>query len=137
MLAGLWIKLLRCKDRKVKCPFFEQGIKGEDLKKSINKEVTDYKRQLSKKGASSEIILEADIDLYLTKAHISELCSRYFDDGLSEYELYYIVDALFLSENVSFENERLLDLTETMTDPSVNGTVTKLVAREVLDYCAS
>lgn len=115
----------------------EQKMKLEDFKKSIDKEITDYKRQLSKKGASSEVLLEADIDLYLNKAHISELCSNYLDDRLSEYELYYIIDALLLSENVSFENERLLDLTETMTDPSVNGAVTKSVAKEVLDYCAS
>lgn len=117
--------------------FLEQKMKLEDFKKGIYKEVTDYKSQLSKKGASSEVFLEADIDLYLTKAHISGLCSHYLDDELSEYELYYVVDALLLSENVFFENERLLDLTETMTDPSVNGALTKLVVREVLDYCLS
>ena len=115
----------------------EQKLELENFRKGIDKEVAGYKNQLSKKGASSEVLLEADINLHLTKAHISELCSHYLNDGLSEYELYYIIDALLLSENVSFENEKLLDLTETMTDPSVNGAVTKSVAREVLNYCLS
>jgi hypothetical protein len=117
--------------------FLEQKLGIENFRKGIDKEVTGYKNQLSKKGASSEVLLEADIDLYLTKAHISELCIHYLNDGLSEYEVYYIIDALLLSENVSFENEKLLELTEIMTDPSVNGAVTKSVAKEVLDYCLS
>lgn len=117
--------------------FLEQKLGIETFRKGIDKEVTGYKNQLSKKGASSEVLLEADIDLYLTKAHISELCSHYLNDGLSEYEVYYIIDALLLSENVSFESEKLLELTEIMTDPSVNGAVTKSVAKEVLDYCLS
>lgn len=117
--------------------FLEKKLELENFKKCIDKEVADYKMQLSKRGASSEIFLEADIDLYLTKAHLSELCKHYLNNGLSVYELYYIVDALLLSENVSFENERLLELTEAMTDPSVNGPVTKLVVRKVLDYCLS
>lgn len=117
--------------------FLEQKLGIENFRKGIDKEVTGYKNRLSKKGASSEVLLEADIDLYLTKAHISELCSHYLNDELSEYEVYYIIDALLLSENVSFENEKLLELTETMTDPPVNGAVTKSVAKEVLDYCLS
>ncbi|MEE1944584.1 hypothetical protein VRU48_05660 [Pedobacter sp. KR3-3] len=117
--------------------FLEQNLELENFKKSIDKEVTDYKKQLSKRGASSEVFLVADIDFYLTKVHISELCKQYLNDGLSEYELYYVIDALLLSENVFFENEKLLELTERMTDPSVNGTVTKSVVKEVLDYCLS
>ncbi|MES2457436.1 MAG: hypothetical protein V4594_17905 [Bacteroidota bacterium] len=117
--------------------FLEQKSGIENFSKGIAKEVTGYKNQLSKKGASSEILLEADINLYVTKGHISELCGHYLNDSLSEYELYYIIDALLLSENVSFENQKLLDLTETMTDPFVNGVITKSVVKEVLDYCLS
>ena len=117
--------------------FLEQMLELKNFRKNIDKEVADYKMQLSKKGASSEVFLEADTDLYLTKAHLAELCNHYLNNGLSAYELYYLVDALLLSENVSFENEKLLDLTETMTDPYVNGPVTKLVVRKVLDYCLS
>ncbi|RWU09948.1 hypothetical protein [Pedobacter chitinilyticus] len=117
--------------------FLEQKLELENFRKNIDKEVADYKKQLPKKGASSEVFLEADTDLYLTKPHLSELCNHYLNNGLSADELYYIVDALLLSENVAFENEKLLELTETMTDPYVNGPVTKLVVRKVLDYCLS
>ncbi len=117
--------------------FLEKKLELENFKRSIDEEVTDYKKQFSKKGASSEVFLAADTDLYLTKVHLAELCNHYLNNGLSAYELYYLVDALLLSENVAFENEKLLELTETMTDPYVNGPVTKLVVRKVLDYCLS
>ena len=57
--------------------FLEQMLELENFRKNIDKEVTDYKKQLSKKGVSSEVLLEADTDLYLTKVHLSELCNHY------------------------------------------------------------
>ena len=108
-----------------------------EFEKLIEKEVDDYKFSLAKKGGSTPIILTEDIDLLVGKIEIATLSQAFINDELSEYQVYYIIDSLLLSDKISFESEGFKDLVETLTDPEVNGRLTKSTAQEILSYCES
>jgi hypothetical protein len=112
-----------------------EQIAISEFKKLIANEVDDYKRLSAKKGGSTPIILNEDVDLFIGKKEIAVLSQAFINDELSEYEVYYIMDALLLSSRVTFESEEFLDLVETLTDPPVNGRLTKIAANEILLYC--
>lgn len=116
---------------------FDKSVNPAVLKESISKEVENFEASSVKKGGSSPIILTADISLIVRKSGIANLCQAYIDSELSESEIYYIVDALLLSDQVEFENEELKNVSETLTDPAINGNLTKDIAIEVLQYCKS
>ncbi|WP_101728689.1 hypothetical protein [Emticicia sp. TH156] len=108
-----------------------------EFKKLIEKEVDDYKFSLAKKGGSAPIILSEDIDLLVGKSEITVLSQAFINDELSEYQVYYIMDALLLSDKIAFESEGFKDVVEILTDPIVNGRLTKSTALEILSYCKS
>ena len=117
--------------------FFNRSITTAVLKESILNEVANFKASSIKGGGSASIILTEDIPLRVEKSDIANLCEAYIDSELSESEISYIMDALLLSDQVEFENEELKEVSETLTDPTVNGKLTKDTAMEVLRYCKS
>ena len=112
--------------------FFNQNISVEELKKSISNEVGDYKQLLSKRGSSIPIVLNEDTELSISIKDIAAICQSFLDDQLNEYEIYYIADALHLSDKVSYEDDRVSELLEELTDPEVNGHLTKSFAKGIL-----
>ncbi|MEO6151204.1 MAG: hypothetical protein ABIP28_13630 [Mucilaginibacter sp.] len=115
--------------------FFDQAITNSQLNEIITPEISNYKLLLSKKGSSVPIILQEDIQLLVRKKDIAVLCEAYLNEEITKYELMYIIDALQLSDNISFENEELLDNASILTDPEVNGLLTKDMVYEVLQSC--
>lgn len=112
-------------------------ISMSEFKNLIEKEVDDYKFLLAKKDGSASIILTEDIDLLVGKSEIAVLSQAFINDKLSEYQVYYIIDALLLSDKVKFESEGFKDVVETLTDPEINGRLIKSTALEILSYCKS
>jgi cellobiose-specific phosphotransferase system component IIB len=115
--------------------FFNEIITPFALKGSISNEMENVKASSAKKGGSTSIFLVEDISLIVEKSNIAILCQAYINSDLSEFEICYIVDALLLSSKVKFESEGLMELAETLTDPSVNGKLTKERVIEILNYC--
>ena len=83
-----------------------------NFKKEIEVEVSEYKKQLRKKGASSPIILNEDISYNLTKEHMDSYLYLVNLNLLDRYEASYIADALLLSEKIFFEDDDMNDQLE-------------------------
>jgi flagellar biosynthesis component FlhA len=115
--------------------FFNKIISADSFQDLIRTEVEHYKLLLSKTGSSVPVVLDEDTYLSIGGSEVSAICQAFIDEHISEYDVYYIVDALLLSNRITFASESLLDLLETLTDPQVNGKLTKSVASEVLLQC--
>ncbi len=112
--------------------FLEKQIVINKFKKEIAFEIIDYKKSISKKGGSTSIYLEEDCDLYIGVNEAVFILQEYKKNRLDKYYISYIVDALLLSERVTFESDEFLELFETLTDPDVNGNLSINVANELL-----
>ena len=97
----------------------------EEFKVDIQVEVREYSRKLRQRGNSASIKIDEDSNLYFGKNDLLQLCKYYLDNSLSDIDISYIADCLTLSDSVSFENDELRELLEGITDPEVNGQVTK------------
>lgn len=96
-----------------------------EFKKSIQDEVFEYSKNLKKKGSSASIKIEEDTNLYFGKDDLLQLCYYYLDNNLTAIDISYIADCLTLSDSVAFENDELREFLEEITDPEVNGRLTK------------
>jgi hypothetical protein len=113
--------------------FFKGKLALESFKTIIEKEVILYKQNLQKRGSSVPISLIEDSDLSLDSDIIYKLCKLYLSNEISDYELYYISDAMLLSSRVIFKNEKNRDILELLTDPEVNGPLTANRIKEILE----
>lgn len=87
------------------------------FKKSIEKEISNYKVSLQKKGGSNPIFLHEDLqDLIISEVDIRFLCEAFLQNKFDEWELNYIAEALLLSDKVTFENDKVEEALLTLTD---------------------
>ncbi len=92
--------------------------------RTYNKDFEKYQKQISKKGSSIHFDIVNDKTFVFTKSHLSNLCNLFINDIINELELNFIVDLIIASVN-SFDNIELLEELESLTDPEVNGPITK------------
>ena len=101
--------------------------------KNIKNEVNTYKKNYAKSGSSVPIILEGNISSFTVgKETIFKLCNLYISSTISKWHIYYICDALLLSDNTIFLNEKTKETIESMTDPEINGELTQDRAKKIL-----
>jgi len=107
--------------------FFEESMSAEEFAQIINNEVDIYKKACSKVGASAEVMFfdNANQKIEIDKKRLLLICCSYLNDALTEWDIYYICDALLLSEQIIFLSEDIREAIEEMTDPTVNGELTK------------
>ena len=79
------------------------------------------------------IYLTEDIDLSIGKKEFIVLCESFLNDELSELEINYVADALLLSNRVLFEDENISDYIGYLTDPEINGHLTKNDVNNILN----
>jgi hypothetical protein len=101
----------------------ELGI--DFFKSQIESEMEEYTQKLKSKARSIPIYIEDDLSWYFVTSDLIQLCQYYLDNHLSAVDVYYLADCLTLSESVSFESEELREFVEEMTDPVINGILTK------------
>jgi len=87
----------------------ENKVSIDSFKRQIQSEVSSYKKQLSKKGASAPIYLTEDIFYTLAEQGISTLKRVYQAGQLDQFEISYLADTLLLAEKVKFSNEDIED----------------------------
>jgi len=112
--------------------FFNKLISSSQMKNLIIHEVENYKISLRTKGKSVPIYLIEDEEIIITNVDVSLILNAYIDESFTDFDLYYIIDAMLLSSKMIFDNECIVDLIETFTDPEINGMFTKDKAKEVL-----
>lgn len=104
------------------------------LAKSIRREVDSYKQQLSKRGSCVPIALtDVEGTLQVSAAQVRLVLKAFMDGHLSKWDVYYLSDAIALSEHVMFTSEQAREAIEEMTDPEVNGDLTIGRAVKILE----
>ncbi len=101
----------------------EKSIKV--FKKLTKDEIAIYNKLLKKTGSSINIDLNEDCSFNFKKEDLLQLIIYYLNNDLNEIEVNYIADALTLADSVSFGDEHLFEILEEMTDPEINGNLTK------------
>ena len=98
--------------------FFERSIQTENFKKLIENEVKIFKESLKKKGSSTPVYFDNDLNqkIIITKLNLSFLLECEKKGILDKYCLSYIADILLLSEDINFESEDLKDEFDLITD---------------------
>ena len=78
---------------------FKHEITTGNLHQLITEEVEHYRLLIDKKkGGSIPVILQEDRDIHVGPREIILIINGYLEDHLSTYDVYYIMDALLLSE---------------------------------------
>jgi hypothetical protein len=104
----------------------------EELKVILSKEMADYLSGRGEKGKSRPIYLDEDTGLFFGEDDLQILVKAFLNGSLKEYEINYIADAILLSNRVEFENEGVADRLGYLTDPEINGPLTKEVAEKLI-----
>lgn len=103
----------------------QKEISVEKFKKAIKPELREYHLKANKKGASIFVRSEDDCDYYFTSTDLLQLCKFYIDGNLDETDLSFIADALTMSTSVIFEHDELREFLEEITDPEINGEISR------------
>lgn len=113
---------------------FSQEISLNVFKKSIESEVSEYKQSLIKKGSSSPIILNEDIEtLVLSESNVKFLCDAFLQSLIDKWEINYLVEGLLLTEKVSFENEKVKNAFFSFADPEYYELIDEEYVRDILE----
>jgi hypothetical protein len=100
-------------------------ISVEKFKGLIKAELREYYLKTNKKGSSILVSSEDDCDYYFGNNDLLQLCRLYLDGCLDETDLCFIADSITLSSSVTFESNELQEFLEEMTDPEINGEISK------------
>lgn len=117
--------------------YFNGIVSASSLKNTLTSEVENYKNALSKKGSSVPIfvspIQKDENVLLLNREDFIKLCTDYLNDYLEEFDIYYIIDIISLSENIEIENEEVKDLFYGIGDPEINGEISAERIQQLLN----
>lgn len=103
-----------------------------DLKELTGDRVSEFKKALSKKGASAPIQMETEGELFIVdNDQVLRLCDDYLQDRLTGIDVDYLASALELSEDFVFASKVVEEAVFLLTDPVVNGPLSKNHAREI------
>lgn len=103
-----------------------------ELKERIGDRVSEFKKALSKKGASAPLQIETDGELFIVEnEQIRRLCDDYLSEILTEFDVDYLASALELSADFVFASKGVEKAIFLLANPEVNGTLSKNHAREI------
>lgn len=105
--------------------------KVSNIIKRYNQEFEKYKEAISKKGSSIHFNIVNDKSFVFVKSHLLNLCNLFINDIIDELELNFIVDIIIATVN-TFESDEILEELEYLTDPEINGPVTKEYVNKLL-----
>jgi hypothetical protein len=98
--------------------FFHENISFGEFKNDIGEEVSRYKIALDKKGGSSSIFLDQDINvLYLQRRDVKYICDAFLRGQFDKWEINYLAEALMLSQKVEFLDDATKDALFDLADP--------------------
>jgi hypothetical protein len=111
-----------------------QNISFEEFKKEIESEISEYKKNLNKKGGSSPILVNSDMDnVSIKKQDIQFLGEAFLDDNLNKWELNYLAEGILLSNNFIIESRKVKDALLSLTDAEYFMLINKQFVIEILE----
>ena len=97
--------------------YFNNDLTVDSFITKIKDEIAAFRLSLSKKGSSIPILYsEEEHNIVVKSNHIRKMLSDYIDGKLDGYTVSYISDALLLSDNTSFETEKLIEVLEELSE---------------------
>jgi hypothetical protein len=98
----------------------------------IRTEIEDFKKKSKIKGTSRPVYLYGGKEkIEIGRTEVLTICDGFLNDDLSKWHVYYICDALLMSELVFFTDEIVEDAVSIMTDPEINGEIDKEVVERI------
>jgi hypothetical protein len=104
----------------------------KEFRTKIHEEIEQYKSGFKEVGRNIPVFRNEDAELNFGENELKILCIAYIRDELDEIEVNYIADALLLSNRVIIENENIADRLGYLTDPEINGHLTKNIVQDFL-----
>ncbi len=87
-----------------------------------------------KKGTSVPIYFDpGNMEIVVGAKEATKMCDGFLDGHFSEWDVNYICDALTLSEAISFSDETIREIIESMTDPEINGQINIEIVKNLKD----
>lgn len=118
---------------------FDGKINHSSFRNHIRTEVSEFQKRGLVKGRSRAISVINDTEIIVSPEDVSRLCSAYLQGDFGEKELAYVADALLLSnsaQDVAFIGDGLAELVGQLTDPEINGPITRERVLDVLTKLA-
>lgn len=113
--------------------FLNSQITALEFEKLIREEVIEYKHNwLIHKDAPVTLNYIENEYMVVDRHHFKIICDAYLNDFINEFEMYYMADAILMSEHFVFEDEEIEDLFSQITDPEINGEINKEVIKQLL-----
>ena len=117
--------------------FLTREISSSQLKLSIAKEVQEYKKATDIIGGSAKVVFRSqNSKLFVGKKDVWRLGRAFISSQLDVWDIYYICDALSMSQDVKFAHEGVEEAVNRMTDPTVNGDLTSERVHEIFQEIA-
>lgn len=107
-------------------------MRPADLKELIGDRVSEFKKALSKKGASAPIQMETEGEMFIVENdQVRRLCDDYLNENLTEFDVDYLASALELSEDFVFASKVVEEAVFFLANPEINGTLSKDHAQDI------
>lgn len=107
-------------------------ISTDELRMEMQDEMSEYKAKSKIIRSTMPVYLTEDTDFKIGESDLKALCTAYLNENLAELEINYIVDALQMANKVSFVSEELFDRISYLTDPKINGHLTREIVLELM-----
>ncbi len=117
--------------------FLEGQATVVEVKRVIAVPMAAYRENLRKVGSSRPIVIDRDERIFQIEArHVKRLCEEYLCGNLDEIEVDYLATAIQLIPELSYASEAVEDAIFLISDPEVNGPLSKSLVLEVLNSLA-
>jgi len=96
--------------------FLKGSISSAGFAKEIDEEVGTYRKAARVKGSSMSVKMSGTLQLRIDSDEICMILQAFFDGALSGWHIQYVCDALQMAEGVTFANEEIREILDTMND---------------------
>lgn len=101
-------------------------ISPEVFAAEILPEIKEFRKKSKEKGTSRPIYLSDEKGNFeVSRNEVLTLSNAFLNGYITDWHLYYICDALQLSNSIDFKDEDISDAIASMTDPEINGAIDK------------
>lgn len=114
--------------------YFSGSISGEEFSEIIRDEVKRYKMESGRIGGSMWVeLLEDNGYVCVGLPELKKLCMSFLNKELSDWQIYYMCDAILMSKHINICDNFIKEAIEEMTDPDVNGELTEIRVKDILN----
>ena len=112
--------------------FFNRRLSAVEFSSLIGEEVNKYKEGYKTKGSTIPVYLSGNSEATVfTNDMVLTICDAFLNGTFSQWHVYYICDAILMSDSLLVKSEGLEEIVSSMTDPEINGELTDETVNEI------